>query len=105
MKFVNLTPHEINVMGISGDVITIPTSGTVARLKTGIAQIGEAEGVRFTKTVFGEPEGLPEPEDGVVFLVSQLIKNALPRRSDLGVPAEIVRDAEGKILYAQSIGL
>ena len=105
MKFVNLTPHEINVMGVGGDVISIPASGMVARLKTGTEVIGEVEGIRLSKTVFGEPEGLPEPEDGTLYLVSQLIKNALPGRSDLGVPAEIVRDSEGKILYAQSIGL
>ena len=38
------------------------------------------------------------------YIVSQLVKSALPNRSDLLVPAEMVRDEKGAILGCKSLG-
>jgi hypothetical protein len=38
------------------------------------------------------------------YLVSQLVKSALPSRKDLLVPAEIVRDKDGNIIGCRSFG-
>ena len=65
---------------------------------------GEVMGISVTRTVFGEPVGLPEPEVGTCYIVSQLVKNALPERDDLVVPAEVVRDADGNIIGCKSLG-
>ena len=41
---------------------------------------------------------------GVFYIVSQLVKNALPDRTDLLVPAEVVRDGNGNIIGCKSLG-
>ncbi len=100
-----MTPHEIVLCDKDGKVIkTFPSAGLV-RLKTTTESAGEVAGVPLTRTVFGEPEGLPEPQDYQWYIVSQLVKSALPNRRDLLVPAEMVRDGEGKILGCQSFGI
>ncbi|MFA6514525.1 MAG: hypothetical protein WCT50_04550 [Patescibacteria group bacterium] len=106
-KIINLTPHAITIVGVDGVTVvkTIPTEGSV-RLKTATEPTGESvDGVPLTKTVFGEPEGLPEQSDDTIIIVSQLVKTALPQRSDLVVPAEVVRDPSGNIIGAKSLGI
>ena len=104
MQLINLTPHAIGILNVDGIVQTIPASGMVCRLTTSTVLVEVMDGLRITKTVFGKPEGLPEEKAGTSYLVSQLVKNALPGRSDLLVPAEVLRDKDGKILYCQSLG-
>jgi len=106
MVLINLTPHPIVVVGDSGETLrVIPASGMIARLKTTTERCGSVDGVPLSRTVFGEPEGLPDPEDGTLYIVSQLIKSALPQRADLVVPAEVVRDQAGNIIGCKSLGL
>jgi hypothetical protein len=57
-----------------------------------------------TRTVFGSPEGLPTQEAGTYYIVSQLVKSALPSRDDLLVPSEVVRDGSGNIIGCKSFG-
>jgi hypothetical protein len=105
MSVLNLTPHEINIVGADGVVIrTIPSSGLV-RLATTTASAGMVDGIPLTQTVFGDPEGLPEMADGAYFIVSSIVKAALPNRADLLVPSEMVRDADGRIIGCRSLGL
>ena len=106
MKTVkNLTPHPIHVVDENAKIVkTFATDGLV-RLKASTVKTNlEIEGVPITKTEFGEPVGLPEFQDGVFFIVSQLVKSALPGRNDLLVPAEVVRDATGNIIGCRSLG-
>ena len=87
----NLTPHPVHIIDEDGQLIrTIESSGLV-RLKASTVDAGfTVEGIKVTKTVFGEPEGLPIYEPGKFYIVSQLVKSALPERYDLLVPAEMV---------------
>ena len=106
MELINLTPHAIDVMTVDGIVKTIPASGMVCRLTTSTELVDVIDGVRITKTVFGKPEGLPPEKEGTFYIVSQLVKNAIDPKygADLLVPAEVLRDKDGKILYCQSLG-
>jgi hypothetical protein len=106
-KLINMTPHAISIVTAEGQIIkTISASGGSVRLKTSTVSTGvEVDGVRLSKTVFGEPEGLPEAVEGTYIIVSQLVKTALPQRLDLLVPAEVVRDPQGNILGCQSLGI
>ena len=99
----NLTPHPIIVL-VGENKIERPSHG-MARLKATTVREGEIEGIPISKTIFGTPEGLPEPEGGVYLVVSQLIKAALPQRTDLLVPAEVVRNEAGNIIGCQSLGM
>lgn len=98
---VNMTPHDVNIVGGK----TYKRSGAEVRLKVETVPAEPLpDGTPTTKTIFGEPVGLPEFQEGTYYIVSQLVKNALPNRSDLLVPAEIVRDEKGQITGAKSLG-
>ena len=94
MRIMNATPHGIDLVGAEGEpVLTIPPSGLVARCRATTRPAGVlsavADGtvieVPTSVTVFGEVEDLPD-------------------RADLLVPAEMVRDGDGRILGARSLG-
>ena len=98
--FKNLTPHSINVVAAAGaPTLTLPPCGIVARCRATATETERVDGVPVFKTVYGEVEGLPEPQDGVLYVVSALVREAVKNsRTDVVSPAEFVRDSEGKIL-------
>ncbi|DAZ85539.1 TPA_asm: hp [Altiarchaeum virus] len=100
-----MTPHNITIVDAGGNVKRTIKSDGVARLKAMIERSGDIDGVPTSKTVFGTLEGLPSQQEGVFFVVSQIIKSAYPQRTDLLVPAELIRDKEGVILGCQSLGV
>ena len=101
----NLTPHPVNICNNAGDIVRVFQSEGLVRLKATTVVAGEIDGIPVTKTEFGQVEGLPEFQEGVFIVVSQLVKNALPSRFDLLVPAEVVRDEKGNIIGCKSLGL
>jgi hypothetical protein len=102
---INKTPHDINIVNEKNEFIkTIPKSDSQIRLAVKTQQTEEIEGIKTSVSVFGEPEGLPEYKNGVFYIVSQLVKTALPKREDLLVPAEVVRDEKGQIIGCKSLG-
>lgn len=103
--FKNLTPHNITIMDSEGKIVRVITPESApARLKVQTVPADPIDGVATSKTVFGEPTDLPDFEYNTYLIVSQLIKNALPNRFDLLVPAEVVRDLEGNVIGCKSLG-
>ena len=108
MKLVNLTPHTITLV-VDGETVVVVPEGTVARVmqqetvKTTVEFKGLSVPVMETK--FGEVEGLPDPEDGTMFIVSRMVKTAVPDRDDVVVPGKQLRDAEGRIVGAAALSL
>ena len=105
MTIKNFTPHPITICNNAGEVVRVIQPEGLVRLKAVTVPAGEIDGVPVTRTEFGQPEGLPEFKEGVFIVVSQLVKTALPSRSDLLVPAEVVRDEKGNIVGCKSLGL
>jgi hypothetical protein len=104
MTIHNYTPHPVHIVGEDGQVaVTMPSTGII-RLKATTVADEPIDGIPTSRTVFGEPEGLPSYEQNTYYIVSQLVKSALPQRTDLLVPAEVVRDAEGNIIGCKSLG-
>lgn len=104
---INKTPHPVMILdGNNATIMTIPAcpSDALIRLKAETVQDEPIEGVHTTRTVFGEPTGLPEFSKNVFYVVSQIVKSALPERTDLLVPAEVVRDKAGTIIGCRSLG-
>ena len=101
----NLTPHAITIVYGRGKIVRVIESSGSVRLASKTVSQGETDGIPLSKTVFGEPVGLPEFNCDTLLIVSQLVKNAFPMRSDLVVPAEMVRDEKGAILGCKSLGL
>jgi hypothetical protein len=115
VKLVNLTPHPITL--VTGDFrLTIPPSGQVARREEKTVFCGNldvaAEGffnnnfpVRLVRTEYGEVTGLPEPQPGTMYIVSAMVRQAVPDRRDVVSPGALVRDAEDKVIGCQELVL
>lgn len=50
------------------------------------------------KTKYGEVTNLPEPKEGVIYIVSTLVRLASPERKDLYSPAKPVRNEAGQVI-------
>jgi hypothetical protein len=104
-KLINLTPHEITFIGEDGNIITtVAPSGSIARVGVSKKVIGMLDGIPIKQSVFGEVEGLPEPEPNTVFIVSSLVAARCPERADVMIPDDSVRDGQGRIIGCKSLG-
>ena len=106
MNIINKTPHPIHVLVGDKVATTFPACphDELIRLKAESVPTEPVCGVPTSQTKFGEPVGLPSYADDVYYIVSQLVKSAMPTRSDLLVPAEVVRDDGGNIIGCRSLG-
>ena len=107
---LNLTPHAISVMnGATGEVVTLPPSGTVARVSTTEVVVGSVTvidpitgvsmAVPVVDSVFGEVVGLPE--EGTPCVVSGMVASAIPGRAGVFSPdtgKTCVRNEAGHIV-------
>ena len=99
MQFVNLIPHAINIFNEQGDPITtIEPSGTVARLTAEREHIDTVADVPLYVTRYGDVQDLPaiDPDVAIMYIVSGLVRSALPERRDLWQPGELLRNAQGQ---------
>jgi hypothetical protein len=106
MTVINKTPHAVNICTYDGTIVMVYPKGE-SQIRLAVKTIPDTpldDGTPTSRTEFGEPEGLPEFQDNVYYIVSQLVKNALPNRTDLLVPAEVVRDTMGNIVGCKSLG-
>lgn len=113
MKLVNLTPHVINIVASDGTpILAVEPSGDVARVGSrtetvGFLTIWDGDGavlVPLTTTVFDDVQGLPDPQDDVAFVVSSLVAQRVPDRTDVFIPSDSVRDDAGRIIGCRSLG-
>ena len=92
MTYLNFTPHEITF----NNGVTFPSRG-VARVSESWGEIVDFETVSTPSAI----EGLPDPQDGVKYIVSAMILSASPR-TDLVAPAtghpETKRNDKGHII-------
>lgn len=94
----NYTPHaELVYRPDGGEPLVLPQRGN-ARCTEQYEPGGTVGDLPLTLMRYGDVTGLPEPAAGVVYVVSQLVVNALPARGDLVFPSGLVRDGEGTIV-------
>jgi hypothetical protein len=81
MQLVNLTPDEVSFVYDEGEIwiMTLPPSGVVASVDISKEMIGEAAGRPVYRVTFGEVTGLPEPKEGLCYLVSREVAEAVKR--------------------------
>lgn len=105
-KFVNLTPHDINIV-LDGRTITIPPSGTEARVEQLVKhdRMLDYDGaeIPLTHNDYGDVYGLPAPRYGTWLIVSSMVAGACLDRLDLVIPNETVRDERGRIIGCRSL--
>jgi len=127
MTIINLTSHEVTLFDPEGKKILarIPPSGKEARVKVkqeivsyiplpspDMACYGPGEDateatfrdrIPVVRSHFGEVYGLPEPQEGVVYIVSYPVLQAMAgKRNDLVAPDTtpngVVKDPEGWVI-------
>lgn len=80
VKFLNCTPHEVCL----NDGTKFPPSGVCPRISSGYTE-PDANGV--ATPTFGAVEGLPEPQENTLYIVSGMVLSAVKDRDDLVAPA------------------
>jgi hypothetical protein len=114
---LNFTPHPIRIYtadrpdGIDdlepGLRLVIEPEDTPARLSmiaVGSLRTEFRDGVPVETIEYGHAYGLPEPHDGISYVVSLPVALALiPRRSDLLVPYREVRNASGTVIGCREL--
>ena len=98
MEFINLTPHALTVHRVDDSVIIIPASGNVARVSQHDVRDEVVDGIEINHSQLGEVEGLPQAEDGKIFIVSRLVATAVKDRLDVVVPGILLRDEQGRVV-------
>jgi len=84
MEFINLTSHPIVVL-IGEDRRVFAPSGTAARVAITQEVVSMVDGIYVHRTVFGEAQGIPAPQEGVMYIASSLVAQAA-RRADVVAP-------------------
>lgn len=104
-NIINCTPHAVTMCDNEGNIYyTFPKGEIIPRLSVKTVSADPIGEIPTSVTQFGELENLPEKVEGTFLIVSQLVKNAAPERTDLLVPAEVYRDASGNIVGCKSLG-
>jgi len=94
--FINLTPHTINVVQSEVGTMVVPPSGNVARCAQTTEIAYNVGDIVCRRTVYGNVEGLPDRTPSVFYIVSALVRTAVPNRADVLSPGELVRDSNGQ---------
>lgn len=111
MTIRNLTPHTITIYAEDGKTVlaTFAPDGLVARASQAVQPAGEENGIKLVRMTFGEPVDLPDPEPGVLLIVSGITAQAAQAAgrdcSDLRLPALPVRNEAGQIIGSQAFAL
>ena len=104
MTIINCTPHSLVFLNVDNEVIrTIEPSGIIPRVSSTSSIVGEIDGLPEEETSFGEVENLPDPEENTIYVVSTLVAQACPGRSDLRTPGQQVRDSAGRVIGCRSL--
>ena len=109
---LNLTPHPIRILDEDGQVIgEIPVSGwPVPRVDKDeeIVAFVHAYGMEIPlkKVTYGRVQNMPDPIPGVSLIVSVIVKQALPHRTDLLTVEDVIRHQKtGEVLGCRSLGI
>lgn len=108
MNFINLTPHELNILNDDEEeVLTIPPSGDTVRVDVTRQTVDHVEGAPIKKTEFGDVEGLPEPKEDTIYVVSGFVGSHpdVSDRDDVVSPGQLVRDENGKPIGAKGFAV
>lgn len=99
----NLTPHAVTVEHVDGGSVTYEPAGKPPRLTELASPLGTVAGHRILHVGYGPTVDLPPQEPGVTLIVSQLVCEANPDRSDLVSPTDLIRDGSGRVTGCRAL--
>lgn len=99
VRLRNFTPHATLTYLGGPESMTLPAEGMARCRETSRLDGTWDDGGMLprARVSYGEVIGLPEPEPGTIYVVSQLVVAHTPERTDLAFPFDLVRDGEGTI--------
>lgn len=100
MQLLNFTPHMmLHLHMADGTMLDLPQVG-MARCAEHVTDADPLPGidVAVVNMTYGDVTGLPAPQPGTCYLVSQLVVRQLPERTDLFFPQGLLRNAAGDII-------
>ena len=104
--FINLTPHDVTIVKETGETLLVfPPSGEVTRVSELTEPIGYIGMCPVIRKSYGDVEGLPAQQENTWYIVSALTARACPDRKDLLIPANTVRDSEGRIIGCTALAV
>jgi len=84
-KLVNLTSHNISLVHSDGSIETIPSTGVIARVAARQKVLYMLNDLPVMLTKWGAIVGLPEPEEGVIYITSTIVA-MVAKRDDVVCP-------------------
>ena len=97
---LNRTEHEVKIFNTIGvetpDMVLEQYHGEPIRVSCESRKVDTIEGVDIYENIYGEVTGLPEYEEGVYYVVSAMVRQALPNRKDLLSPGQLIRNEQGQ---------
>jgi len=123
MRAINLTPHEMVIFRNAGDIypLCVLPSGQLARCEEQrfFAEPVELDGTAIpgaspaaktivpgVKKALGAIEGLPEPIEGTIYIVSLAVASEAwkAKRLDVYCSGDAVRDSTGRVVGCIGLG-
>lgn len=104
---LNYTPHTVHLhTGLGVQPIQSLGEARAAEITTLSTDLpfdpfgdgGMCEHVPLANKRYGDVTGLPEPKVQTLYIVSTLIQQACPERTDLVSPDGIIRDDSGRVI-------
>jgi hypothetical protein hcinC1_00210 len=99
-NMLNRTEHSVKIFNTIGvetpDMVLEQYTGEPIRVSYESRKVGVIEGIDIYKNVYGEVTGLPEFKKGVYYVVSAMVRQALPGRKDLLSPGQLIRNEAGQ---------
>lgn len=93
---INATPYDINELIIGN---TYTPNRIQIRVKDTFTKVGFIhQNVPLFNRVLGEVEGVPKYNYGTYYIVSLMVRDAMPEREDFITVGELVRSENGKII-------
>jgi hypothetical protein len=114
MKLINLCPHDINIIDSNDNIYTILAEKKAARIiynQQITAHIDVKNNEKLARIFVYEMTDIekidvPPPVEGIIYIVSSMVKNQLPERSDLYSPLtdnSAVRGHNGNIIAVRGL--
>ena len=104
-KFVNLIGHDITISGYG----TLSKADVPCRVETKQRIIGKVAGVPIAETHFDKIANLPDPEDGVYYIVIRVVMDFVPfDREDVfcvDTGPSAIRDENGQVSAVTQLSL
>ena len=102
VEIYNLTPHAVKFVSEDGKTTEFPPTSVVARVSVSYEEVESIGGFRAVKIKYGRVNELPDEKENIYYIVSKLVKLAMPERKDLITPEDVVRDEQGHVLYCRA---